>query len=465
MTAEEKSSLSSEVLSEHSPEHSPEDPLDNLSEKNKPQNIYQKLSRQLFQLGQQHPDWSYIFSLWLGTRLLILVIMLAIAPLLPVPPNVPPVYGDWSVFAAWDSDFYREIAQKGYRFAADGKQHNSIAFFPLYPLLAKALIMVGIKFRVGAVLINNAAFFGTIVALYYWMKSQYSAKAARWVTAVLALCPLSLYGTVIYTEGLFLFVSTLSLWSFEQRNYLGTGFWGALATATRPTGVALIPALLLASFKEKRGLGAIAASISTAAGIGAFSLYCWWQFKEPLAFFIAQRSWRPELGFDRNGWLHMFMEIIVGWDNWKNFAWVDPLHPIVFLGVCIAGITLWWNRRWFSETNLGYGYLALSFILWLLGGDAFINIAMSLGGAYLLWVMQPKLSLVVMTYGFCGLGLILSSGSTISVNRISYGIVALAIALGLWLSERPKWGYVILSWFGLVLATFALRFARNLWVA
>lgn len=447
MTAEEK-------LSPHN---------DSLTAGKRPQplSILQKFTK----FRESRPDASFIFSLWFGTRFLILFVMLGIAPLLPVPPDVMPVFGDWSVFAAWDSDFYREIAQKGYRFAIDGKQHNSVAFFPLYSLLAKGLMLIGIKFRVGAVLINNGAFLGTIICLFYWMKSQYGGKAARWIVAVLALCPLSLYGSVIYTEGLYLFVSTLSLWSFESRKYPSTAFWGALATATRPTGVALIPALLLVSIKEKRGIGAISASLAATAGIGAFSLYCWGKFQEPLAFFIAQRSWRPELGFDRNGWLHMFMEIIIGWDNWKNFAIVNPLHPIVFGIVCLTAISLWFNRRRFSPTNLGYGYLALGLILWLLGGDAFINIFMSLGGAYLLWIMRQKLSLVVMTYGFCGLGLILASGSTISVNRISYGIVSLSIALGLWLSERPKWGYVILSWFGLVLVTFALRFARNLWVA
>lgn len=447
MTAEEKLSPHNEPLT---------------AEKHpQPLSILQKFAK----FRESHPDAFFIFSLWFGTRFLILVVMLGIAPLLPVPPDVMPVFGDWSVFAAWDSDFYREIAQKGYRFAIDGKQHNSIAFFPLYSLLAKGLMLIGIKFRVGAVLINNGAFLGTVICLFYWMKSQYGGKAARWIVAVLALCPLSLYGSVIYTEGLYLFVSTLSLWSFESRKYSSTAFWGALATATRPTGVALIPALLLVSIKEKRGIGAIAASLAATAGIGAFSLYCWGKFQEPLAFFIAQRSWRPELGFDRNGWLHMFMEIIIGWDNWKNFAIVNPLHPIVFGIVCLTAIALWFNRRRFSSTNLGYAYLALGLVLWLLGGDAFINILMSLGGAYLLWIMRQKLSLVVMTYGFCGLGLILASGSTISVNRISYGIVSLSIALGLWLSERPKWGYVILSWFGLVLITFALRFARNLWVA
>ena len=447
MTAEEQSSLSNDSP----PEESHFQPL--------------TIGQRFDKFRQDHPDISFIFSLWFGSRLLILIVMLGLAPLFPVPPDVPPVKTDWTVFSSWDSDFYREIAQKGYRFAADGKQHNSVAFFPLYPLLCQALIAIGIKFRFGAVIINNAAFLGAIISLYYWMKSQQGVRVARWVVAVLALCPLSLYGTVVYTEGLYLFVSTLTLWSFENRQYFGTAFWGALTTATRPTGVALIPALLLTSLKEKRGLGAIAASLATTAGIGASSLFCWWKFQEPLAFFIAQRSWRPELGFDRNGWVYMFMEVAIGWNNWKTMSLVNPLHPIIFALVCTIGIVLWFNRRRFSVTNLGYGYLALGFVLWLLGGDAFINILMSLGGGYLLWTMRHRLSLAVTTYGFCGLGLILASGSTISVNRISYGIISLSIALGVWLSERPKWGYGILGWFAIVLITFALRFARNLWVA
>jgi hypothetical protein len=165
----------------------------------------------------------------------------------------------------------------------------------------------------------------------------------------------------------------------------------------------------------------------------------------------------------------MFMEIIVGWDNWKTFTLVNPLHPLIFVITLLTGIALWWNRRSLPAGIIGYGSLVLGLILWLLGGDAFLNILMSLGGGYLLWIKRRQLSLAVLTYGFCGLGLILASGSTISVNRISYGIISLSIATGLWLSDRPfknLWGgYIFLSWFGLILVTFALRFARNLWVA
>ncbi len=87
MTAEEK-------LSPHN---------DSLTAGKRPQplSILQKFTK----FRESRPDASFIFSLWFGTRFLILFVMLGIAPLLPVPPDVMPVFGDWSVFAAWDSDF------------------------------------------------------------------------------------------------------------------------------------------------------------------------------------------------------------------------------------------------------------------------------------------------------------------------------------------------------------------------
>ena len=41
------------------------------------------------------------------------------------------------VFAAWDSGWYFDIARQGYYFNPNGE--SSIAFFPLYPLLMRAV--------------------------------------------------------------------------------------------------------------------------------------------------------------------------------------------------------------------------------------------------------------------------------------------------------------------------------------
>jgi hypothetical protein len=101
--------------------------------------------------------------------------------------------------------------------------------------------------------------------------------------------------------------------------------------------------------------------------------------------------------------------------------------------------------------------------LWLVAGDPLINTVALVGGGYLLWHLRNQLSLVTVIYGFCGLGLILNSGGTWSIGRIAYGIVSLAIALGLLLSRYPRWGYPTIGFFTIFLASLSIRFAQHLW--
>lgn len=44
----------------------------------------------------------------------------------------------WEQFSHWDGKWYVEIATLGYRYADDGQQ-NSVAFYPLFPLLMRGL--------------------------------------------------------------------------------------------------------------------------------------------------------------------------------------------------------------------------------------------------------------------------------------------------------------------------------------
>jgi Gpi18-like mannosyltransferase len=103
--------------------------------------------------------------------------------------------------------------------------------------------------------------------------------------------------------------------------------------------------------------------------------------------------------------------------------------------------------------------------LWLLAGDPLTNVVMVIGGGYLLWYLRDRLSPVTLTYGFCALGLLLASGSTISLNRLAYGIVSLTVALGVLLARHPRWGYMTLGFFTILLISFSIRFAQHQWVA
>lgn len=367
-------------------------------------------------------DFIFVFAMWLFSRLLIITAMYLIAPII-VPdvvqsdPKFISAGSGWERFADWDGNWYRKIATLGYEYADDNAQH-SIAFFPLYPLITRGVMSLGIPFAVAGTIVNNGAFLGALLVLYYWVKERLGVKAARWATAVLAWCPFSLYGTVTYTEGLFLLLSTLSLQAFDRQQHVKAGVFGALTTATRITGITLIPAFLLVAWQERRPNIAYAAGIAASGGLLLFMLYCAIDFGDPIAFFHAQRGWRLQNG--------------TGWSPWLNLFAHD--------------LTL----RKGSST----AFIAVTKVL------------MFFGGGYILWLTRSQLPRVAFVYGLCSLALLFSSGSVVnSVNRYSYAIVSLSFALGLLLARYPRWGYATMGLFAAIAIYFSMRFSWGLWVA
>lgn len=403
----------------------------------------------------------YPVAMWLVTRLFIWAILLLLAPMLPSTGMIPGK--GWEAFSAWDSLRYHSIATSGYEYADDLNQHN-LAFFPLFPLIMRLGISIGIPFNVAGTLLNNIAFLAALYCLYFWVEEHNGSSAARWTIAVATWFPMSLFSTVIYTEGLYLLLSTAALQSFDSKHFRACALWGAMASATRPTGMVLPIALFIAAWKQRLGVNAYIASLTTATGVVLFSLFCAYRFHDPLGFIHAQRGWRSSFGFYWEGWWKMLMQITVGTSNWR-YGWIkDPLHPLLFALIVGIGYLLWRFRTQLGYVKLTHGFGVLFVFLWLLAGDSLINTVTILGGAYLLWHLRTELTTVTLTYGFCGIGLLLASGGTLSLSRLAYGIVSLSVALGVLLSRHPRWGYQLLFFFAILITTLTLRFAQHHWI-
>ncbi|WP_293354093.1 MULTISPECIES: mannosyltransferase family protein [unclassified Microcoleus] len=358
----------------------------------------------------------FVIAMWLLSRSVIAIGMQLIAPFLyhhsllyqsqdstPVVARFIPKSG-WELFSHWDGGWYTKIATLGYSYADDGEQH-SVAFYPLFPLLIRGLMALGMRSDVAGVLINSFAFLGALVLIYFWVEQRYDTGVAKWTTAMLAWCPFSLFCTVMYTEGLFLFLTASALRSFERGEYIWAAVWGALTTATRGPGVALIPTFLLTAWREKRPPLAYAAGFASALGLLSFSLYCALRFGDALAFVHVQK-----------GWVHP--------------SWLYVLSQALKLNI-----------------------------------SAISRILMVFGSVYLLWFCRKRLTSIILNYGFCSLALLLSFGALRSVNRYAYAILPLSIALGLLLAAKPRWGYGLMGLFGIFLLYVSVRFAGWLWVA
>ena len=405
----------------------------------------------------------FAFAMWLSSRIIICISMLAIAPLLPVPEGGVAATFSWDAFLAWDSVWYQKIVTFGYEYINDGKQY-SIAFLPLFPLLIRVVMLTGLPFNIAGLLVNNLSFLAALILLYSWIE-DYDPSAARWATATLAWCPLSLFCTVIYTEGLFLLCSTAALRAFDKQQYVQTAFWGALSTATRSPGFALIPAFLIVSFKEKRGVKAYLASFATASGILLFSLYCQMKFGDALAFVHVQKGWRESAGFASQGWWLMIQQIIFGQTNVDFSNIQDIYYPLEFGIISISICLLWRFRKQIGSKKSDYGIFILWILLWLMAEENLVRITIIYGGVCLLWLSRKAIPLVTVIYGFFTYLLIFNTGLTLSVERYVYGIVSLSIALGLIVNRYPRWGYMIMSLFTLVLAKFSIIFAQKLWLS
>lgn len=367
----------------------------------------------------------FVFVMWLLSRLLIIIAMQIIAPHYPATPAEHPIpfplnfvpgfvpTSSLELFTHWDAAWFKQIATQGYNYVDDGKMYN-IAFFPVFPLVVRAVMSLGFSFEIAGLLVNNLALLGAMILLYRWVEERHGDSAAKWATAVMAWCPFSLFGTVIYSEGLFLLFSTAALRAFEKHQYARAALWGALTTGTRVTGVVLIPTFFVVAWREKRPPIAYLVGLATSGGLLLFMLYGWIRFGHPLAFVHVQKAWGTASGINLQGWWSMVVNL---------FHW-----------------------RWGAVKE-------------------FTKLFMVFGSAYLFWYLRHQITRVATVYGLFSILLIINSGAVLSVNRYVYGIVTASLALGVLLSRHPRWGYATMGLFGTMLVGFAIRFSWWRWVA
>lgn len=358
--------------------------------------------------AQRLQDYIFVVVMWLLSR----YVIIGAAQLTTSANQITPVTHhlfatrlfsiiNWELFSQWDGEWFRSIATLGYEYINDGQRHN-IAFFPLFPLVVHGVMLLGFSFEVAGTLVNNLALLGAMIVAYCWTKERNGFVCARWVTAILAWCPYSLFASVTYSEGLFLLLTTASLQAFDKRQHLLAACLGAMATATRLTGAALIPTFLLIAWQERRPFIAYIASVVAGSGLFLFSIYCAIHFADPLAFLHAQRGWGAA-GFVWKGWSKTLIE-----------SWA-------FLIICLLG--------------------------------------------YLLWRLRNQLSPVAVTYGFFSLILLLAAGRPSSTPRFLYGTVSITLALGVFFGQHPRIGFSVIGCCGILLMHTALNFFRGEWIA
>jgi hypothetical protein len=201
------------------------------------------------------------------TRSIILLLFVLTAQL-DVPPAQPGVQAEHSMnvrriafyrlinqrVTVGDANWYIGIARDGYeRIAFNADTYRNWAFFPLFPLLLRTAAKLTGEFALTGVLLSCLFFFPALIlvhkiALAYGLNSN----EANCAVLYLAAFPVSYFFTLPLTESLFLLLTAGSFYAAKRERWWLAGVIGALASATRITGVLLLPALMLLEWETHK---------------------------------------------------------------------------------------------------------------------------------------------------------------------------------------------------------------------
>jgi Gpi18-like mannosyltransferase len=166
-----------------------------------------------------------------------------------------------------------------------------VAFFPLYPLLIKPLLGMGVGFATAGLLVVLAC--GTVATVLITLLVRHVAddRTAVGVAAAWSAQPAAFVLGVTYSEALFTALSAGCLFALVKHRWLLAGIRVALASASRPSWVVLALAVAAAVAMELwRDRRAAVAVLLAPLGSIAFFGYLWrWTGQTPLTWFAVER--------------------------------------------------------------------------------------------------------------------------------------------------------------------------------
>lgn len=212
--------------------------------------------------------------------------------------------------ARYDGGWYRQVAELGYRNHRPGRQ-SPVAFFPGYPLTMRYVGRLVGDYAVAGMLVTGASGLGTAVLFHDWCRRRMTGVAAATAVALLLLYPYGyyLYG-LVYADALFLLATLVAFHLIDQDRPFAAGLAGAVATATRPVGLAVTLGLAVRALERSGALTRCSRRLGiptrinlrrarlrdtpvllSVIGLAAYAGFLWARFGNPFLFSEVQRQW------------------------------------------------------------------------------------------------------------------------------------------------------------------------------
>lgn len=271
------------------------------------------------------------------------------------------------VLTSWDGIWYLRIVRDGYPrvvrpnvtyFVPDARA----AFFPTYPMLVRAVDTVLPGGDTLAALATNFLLGAVAVWLVGLLARRlFDVDVAQHAMVLFAMFPGSFVLSFAYTEALLLTFAAACMWFILKRNWWLAGLFAALGTATRPNGIALVAACVVAAFfaiRERRDWWSLVAVLMAPLGFLGFQFWLGRHTGEAGVWFRVQtEAWGEGTSFGLTAIRR----------TWEAFSrpLTSPTNTITAVSVVTLVVLIWFLRRyrlpWFMVA-----YVAVVVLLMLL---------------------------------------------------------------------------------------------------
>jgi hypothetical protein len=220
-----------------------------------------------------------------------------------------------SPLARWDATWFLEIARDGYDGGLDA------AFFPLYPLLVRALVFPFPSegaLLVSAYVVSLACFSGALWLLHRLVELELGRPVATASVWLLALFPAAVYFGAPYSESLFLLASVGAFYAARTGRWAWAGALAGAASATRSAGLVLLVPLAILWLESSPRRARDAAWLALAPlGIAAYALYLGLDHGDALAFVDVQEAWHRDFA---GPFVGVWDGAVAAWDGVRQLA-------------------------------------------------------------------------------------------------------------------------------------------------
>jgi hypothetical protein len=266
------------------------------------------------------------------------------ARFLPLPRSMHDMIQD--TFLQWDGKWYRMIAANGYPRQLDEQitylrgSSASVAFFPVYPMLARWFdhvfpggvdeALLGVNVLLGA---------AAVVLVGMLARDVYDVPTATKAMVLLCVFPGSVALSWSYAEPALIVAAAACFLCLHRERWVLAGVFAAIGTATRPNGIGLVAACAVAALLaivHKRQWRSLVAVVLAPLGVLGFHLFLTHHTGESGAWMRAQREAWDE------GWSWGATAVRFTWRFLENPLGTDfgptYLHTTLALAVLAFGI-------------------------------------------------------------------------------------------------------------------------------